>query len=92
MAKDTGIASMQIARVFLKTKNRREIGDKLARRIEEGAGLEPNWLDQDHAKADDLVARISSLDLQSRQAIEGLVDAMLLKTSSEDFQADLEQD
>ena len=35
MAKDTGIAQMQIARVFLKTKNSREVGEVLARRIEE---------------------------------------------------------
>ena len=68
---------MQLARVFLKTHNRRDVGTKLARRIEEAAGLDEGWLDQDHARSDDISTRIDLLDLSSRKAIESVIDAML---------------
>ena len=77
MATETGIQQMQLARVFLKTHNRRDVGSKLARRIEEAAGLDEGWLDQDHARSDDISTRIDLLDLSSRKAIESVIDAML---------------
>ena len=79
MAKDTGIAQMQIARVFLKTKNSREVGEVLARRIEEACGLESGWMDQIHARGDDIMNRLDMLDVQDRQAVESVIDAMLRK-------------
>jgi len=80
MAKDTGIAQMQIARVFLKTKNAREVGEVLARRIEEACGLESGWMDQIHAQSNDIMNRLDMLDVQDRQAVEGVIDAMLRKS------------
>jgi hypothetical protein len=80
MAKDTGIAQMQIARVFLKTKNSREVGEVLARRIEEACGLEAGWMDQIHARSDDIMNRLDMLDVQDRQAVESVIDAMLRKS------------
>lgn len=77
MATATGIPQMQIARVFLKTKNKRNIGEVLARRIEERCGLETGWMDQDHAIIDDIAAKMSTLPLKKRQAVESIIDAML---------------
>ena len=53
MAKQTGIAQMQLARIFLKSRQPYEVGDRLARRIEEACNLEP-WMDTDHSRSDDL--------------------------------------
>jgi len=78
MAKQTGIAQMQLARIFLNSDNRREVGDRLARRIEEACSLEPAWMDTDHSRSDDLAERIQMLDLNSRQAVEKIVDAMII--------------
>tara|TARA_R110000822_G_scaffold74848_7_gene179787 strand:+ start:75 stop:482 length:408 start_codon:yes stop_codon:yes gene_type:complete len=80
MAKDTGISQMQIARVFLKTKNSREVGEVFARRIEKACGLEPGWLDQIHAQGDDIMGRMDMLDVADRKAVEGVIDAMLRKS------------
>lgn len=83
MATETGIQQMQLARVFLKTHNRRDVGTKLARRIEEAAGLDEGWLDQDHARSDDISTRMDLLDLSSRKAIESVIDAMLQQQAQE---------
>mgnify|MGYP006111853245 CR=1 FL=1 len=80
MARATGIGQMQIARVFLKTKNSREVGEVFARRIEKACGLEPGWLDQIHAQGDAIMGRLDLLDVQDRQAIEAVIDAMLRKS------------
>ena len=80
MAKDTGIAQMQISRVFLKTKNRRKVGKVLARRIEVACGLELGWMDNIHAQGDAIMGRLDLLDVQDRQAIEAVIDALLRKS------------
>ena len=80
MAKDTGIAQMQIARVFLKTRNRREVGEVLARRIEKACSLETGWMDNIHAQGDAIMGRLDFLDVQDRQAVEAIIDAMLRKS------------
>jgi hypothetical protein len=39
------------ASLWSQIKNNRTIGDKLARQIEQHAGVEPGWLDQEHQLA-----------------------------------------
>ena len=77
MAKQTGIAQMQLARVFLNSSNRREMGERLARRIEKACQLEEGWIDQDHAKVDAIGVKLELLDVQSRMAVEAIIDALL---------------
>ena len=77
LAKDAGVHQIQISRVLAEGPSRRELGDKLARAIEEGAGLERGWLDQEHAAAEQIISKISNLSAEQKQAIEGLVDQLL---------------
>lgn len=67
----------QVARVLASGKSRRDMGDKMARLIEETVGLSPGWLDQEHAATDDLGAKIALLDTQSRLAVQAVVDGLL---------------
>ena len=88
MATATGIPQMQIARTFLKTKNKRNIGEVLARRIEERCGLDHGWMDQDHAIIDDISNKMSALPLNKRKAIEAIIDAMLSDTAQQGGEED----
>ena len=77
MAKQTGIAQMQLARICLKSSNRRDMGEKLARRIETACHLEEGWMDQDHAKVDSIGVKLGLLDVGARLAVEAVIDALL---------------
>lgn len=77
LAVDAGLHQAQIARVFLTGDSRRDIGDKLARKIEAGANLPEGWLDQEHAAADAILAKLSQLDVEQRKAVESLIDQLL---------------
>lgn len=80
LAKDCGMHSAQLARIFSPAETRREIGDGLARRIEKAIGLETGWMDQQHASSDDLTAKIALLDTESRVAVESVIDRLLRKS------------
>ena len=82
LAKHAGVTHMQIARIFHQGTARRDLGDKLSRKIERACDLEEGWLDQDRANALSLVTRINLLDVQSRAAIEALIQALLTNRSS----------
>ena len=77
LATHAGVTHMQIARIFHEGTARRNLGDRLSRKIEQACDLEHGWLDQDRANADSLVTRIKLLDVQSRVAIEALLEVLL---------------
>lgn len=79
MATETGIKQMQIARVFLNTDNRREVGERLARRIEEVCGLERGWMDQSHAQSEEITSRLEMLSVTDRKAVISIIDSLLSK-------------
>ena len=74
---------MQIARVFHKSQPSRNVGDKLARKIEASLGLELGWLDNDRANTDKIGAKFDRLDPQQRIAVENMIDAMISKPGSD---------
>ena len=79
MARRVGKQYMQIARIFDSNEAaRKNCGDKVARDIEASLGLEKGWLDQDHAKSDDLVRQIEVLDTEGRLVIESMI-ALLVR-------------
>jgi len=77
LAKACGVHQIQISRILAEGESRRDLGDKLARTIEAGAGLENGWLDQEHAAAEQIISKISSLSAEQKEAIESLVDQLL---------------
>ena len=77
LAEYIGVDSMQISRVFHKKSSRRNVGDKLARQIEEKLELERGWLDADHAKVDDLMQMIAGLDAEGREAVKIMINALV---------------
>lgn len=77
MASFVGVAQMQIARIFHEKSSRRNVGDKLARTIEAALELEKGWLDQDHAKTDDLMRMVDGLDTEGKAAVKAMVAALV---------------
>lgn len=77
LAKDVGMHQAQVARVFVNGSTRRDMSDKMARALEEKIGLERGWLDQEHAKVDDLSARFSQLSLEQRRVVSDLLNHLL---------------
>jgi hypothetical protein len=83
MANAVGVTHMQIARLFHAGESRRNMGDRLARKIEAALNLEAGWLDQDHAKTDTIMQKIAGLDAEGRQAVEKMVDALVRNQRSD---------
>ena len=79
LANHVGVAHMQIARIFHAGETARNVGDKLARKIEAGCGLETGWLDQDHAQSDDIMQKFNSLDVEGQLAIKQMLDALVIR-------------
>ena len=79
IAKHLGVQPMQISRVFHSGESARNVGDKLARKVEVGLGLESGWLDQDHAKTDDIMQKYNSLDVEGQLAIKQMLDALVIR-------------
>ena len=77
LATACGLHNTQLARVLATGKSRRDLGDKMARLVEETVGLPAGWLDQEHAATDELGGKIAQLDTQSRLAVEAVVDTLL---------------
>lgn len=77
LATAADIHQNQISRVLADGPSRRDLGSVLARSIEKAAGLEPGWLDQEHAAAEQILGKISQLNEDQRHAIELLVDQLL---------------
>lgn len=83
LATHIGVTHMQIARIFHAGGSARNVGDKLARKIEAGCGLEMGWLDQDHAKTDDIMRKFNSLDVEGQVAIRQMLDALVTRRSAD---------
>lgn len=74
LAAHIGVRQPQISRVLDGTRG---CGDKLARAIEDGCGLNRGWLDSPHAAGNSVLEKIHQLDPDDRAAIELLVDRLL---------------
>tara|TARA_E500000178_G_scaffold318673_1_gene340313 strand:+ start:579 stop:980 length:402 start_codon:yes stop_codon:yes gene_type:complete len=79
LAKHIGVTHMQIARIFHSGSSARNVGDRLARKIELGCELETGWLDQDHAKSDNIMQKFNSLDVEGQVAIRQMLDALVTR-------------
>ena len=73
------VQHIQLSRVFSRSeKSRRDIGDDLARKIEEVAGLPVGWMDHPHGgDADRIFEKLIRLDDRDQDAVEALIDSML---------------
>lgn len=77
-AEHTKIAATQVARWFMEGKNRRNIGERLARRIEKECGLAPYWLDTETGNIVSAPASGNghSLDARTRDRLLALFDSL----------------
>ena len=76
-ARAIGVQQSQIARVFAKGEYRRNVGDGLARKIEEALSLEDGWLDQEHAASDAISIKLGHLNHAQRTAVMSIVDEFI---------------
>lgn len=84
LAEQVGMPHSQVFRVLRESEgvNRRAIGEKLARRIEDACGKEAGWLDQsatDQVSAESaaLLRRIEKLPQADRDAVLRMVQALM---------------
>ena len=83
LANHIGVTHMQIARIFHAGESARNVGDRLARKIEAGCDLATGWLDQDHAKTDDIMRKFNSLDVEGQVAIRQMLDALVTRRKAD---------
>jgi hypothetical protein len=77
LALAAGVAQNQISRVLTDGPSRRDLGSKLARKIEKASGLPTGWLDNDHAISEEIMGKLSQLTPEQKKTIEDLVDQLL---------------
>lgn len=77
LAEKLGVPLPQIARLTSDAASRRNIGDSLARDIEQAVGLDRGWMDAPHDGGDDVYERFKSLSAKDRETIKTLIDSFL---------------
>ena len=77
LAAQIGSTQAQIDDVLTAVTGLSFVSAKLARKIEEGCGLDSLWLDQQHADPKTLVSKMALLDVGARLVILSVVDALI---------------
>lgn len=85
---DMGVAHNTIWRLVADSKHSRNIGEDLARRIEEATGVPSGYLDlneadQVDAEVSDMARRISALPKRNREALMEMLSVIEARGSSE---------
>jgi hypothetical protein len=74
LARAIGAKQIVISRCLSGSASARNMGDRLARRIEIASGLEPGWMDSIHThEKDDVFAAFMSLSVDAQEQVAAMI-------------------
>ena len=77
LAEALKVSNTQVNRVMSESSSRRDMGDKMARDIEEVAGLPRGWMDHQHNELDDAYLKLLALPKRQQASVLVLIESFL---------------